>query len=109
MQHTFSGLGVAVITPFKADDSVDEHALKKIIKHLIDGGVDYLVALGTTGESATLTKDEKRLIIDLFLEECLDKIPLVIGLGGNNTKAIVNQIKVIERLDYIQCTQPHCQ
>lgn len=101
MQHTFEGLGVAVITPFKRDGSVDQASLKKIIQHLINGEVDYLVALGTTGESATLSAAEKRTIIDVFIEEIEDKLPLVIGIGGNHTASIIQQIKTIEDLPYL--------
>lgn len=100
MQHTFDGLGVAVITPFKVDGSLDQTALKKIIHHLIDGGSDYLVALGTTGETATLTAKEKRTVIDIFIEEMESKIPLVIGMGGNNTANIIQEIQAIESLPY---------
>lgn len=100
MQHTFQGLGVAVITPFKKDGSLDQAALIKIIHHLIEGGVDYLVALGTTGESATLSNKEKRIVIDIFLEETADKTPLVIGIGGNHTANIIDQIKAIEDLPF---------
>jgi len=93
MQHKFRGLGVAVVTPFKADKSVDEVALIKIIHYLIDGGVDYLVALGTTGESATLSLAEKKRIIEIFVSECKNKIMLVVGVGGNNTSAVIEQLK----------------
>jgi len=100
MQHTFEGLGVAVITPFKKDGFIDESALKKIIHHLIAGRVDYVVALGTTGESVTLSNSEKQLIIQIFIEETEGKIPLVIGVGGNNTTAVIQQIEAIENLPY---------
>lgn len=100
MQHTFEGLGVAVITPFLKDGTIDEPALKKVIQHLIAGGVNYVVALGTTGESATLQAKEKQKVIEIFIEEIQGKIPLVIGIGGNHTSAIIQQIKAIENLSY---------
>lgn len=100
MQHLFEGLGVAVITPFKADDSVDEQSLKKIIQHLLAGGVDYMVALGTTGESVTLSAKEKTLVVNIFIEEISNQIPLVIGMGGNHTAAIIQQINAYEDINY---------
>jgi len=100
MKHTFEGLGIAVITPFKKDGEIDKVALKKIIQHLITGGVDYVVALGTTGETATLNAKEKQTIIQIFIEETEGKIPLVIGIGGNDTAALIRQIESFENLNY---------
>lgn len=109
MQHKFRGLGVAVVTPFKADKSVDEVALIKIIHYLIDGGADYLVALGTTGESATLSLAEKKRIIEIFVSECKNKIMLVVGVGGNNTSAIIEQLKNLKNyaIDGILSVSPY--
>jgi 4-hydroxy-tetrahydrodipicolinate synthase len=85
----FRGTGVAMVTPFKSDKSVDFNALQKLTNHLIDGGVDYLVVQGTTGESATLTKDEKQEVLSCIVSENNDRLPLVWGHGGNNTQALI--------------------
>jgi len=86
------GTGVALVTPFKDDDSVDVESLKKIVRHNIDHGVEYLVVLGTTAESVTLSKDEKELVIQTIIEENAEKLPLVLGIGGNNTQNIINEL-----------------
>ena len=86
----FRGTGVAVITPFKNDTSIDFTALGNIVEHVIKGGIDYIVGLGTTGETATLTKIEKQAIISFLVEKIDKRIPLVIGIGGNNTQELVN-------------------
>lgn len=87
------GTGVALITPFKKDFSVDVEALKKIVDFQVEGGIDYLVVLGTTAESATLTKDEKQLVIDTVIEANAGRLPLVLGVGGNNTAEVVAELK----------------
>lgn len=87
------GTGVALITPFKEDFSVDVEALKKVIRYQIDNGVDYLVVLGTTAESATLNGQEKQLIIDTVVSENNGKLPLVLGVGGNNTAGIAEELR----------------
>lgn len=89
----YHGMGVAVITPFKKDKSVDFEALEQLINDLIANGADYLVALGTTSEAATMSSDEKKEIIKLFKNLCHSKVPLVVGIGGNHTAEIVQQIK----------------
>lgn len=89
----FRGTGVAVVTPFKNDMSIDFASLGKIINHLISGGVNYIVLLGTTGESVTLSSDEKRAIVSYTLEVVDKRIPLVVGIGGNNTQEIVKCIR----------------
>ena len=86
------GTGVALITPFHKDRSVDAEALGRIVNYCIDGGVDYLVVLGTTGESATLTATEKQLVIDTVIKTNLGRLPLVLGVGGNNTMAVVDEL-----------------
>jgi len=90
--NQLKGLGVAMITPFKKDQSVDVPALKKLTEHLIDGGVDYLVVMGTTGESVTLDKEEKKLVLDTVMSTNAGRKPIVLGIGGNNTKEICNQL-----------------
>lgn len=87
------GTGVALITPFNEDYSVDFDGLKNVISHVTQGGADYLVVMGTTGESATLTKEEKKEVLKAALEYNNGKLPIVYGLGGNNTQAILEEIK----------------
>lgn len=89
----FIGTGVALVTPFKKDFSVDVEALQRIVRHTIEGGVEYLVVLGTTAESATLSKEEKELVIKTIVEENSGKLPLVLGVGGNNTHEVVSELK----------------
>ncbi len=87
------GTGVALITPFKKDFSVDTEALKAIVNYQIDNGIDYLVVLGTTAESATLSSDEKELVIKTIVETNNGRLPLVLGVGGNNTHKVVEELK----------------
>ena len=87
------GMGVAFITPFKEDDSVDYEALGRLVDYLIHNGADYLVVLGTTAETPTLTEDEKNAIIKLVVEKVNRRIPIVLGVGGNCTWAIVEKLK----------------
>lgn len=86
------GSGVALITPFKEDNNIDFEALGKLIEHQIAGGINYLVSLGTTGETATLTKQEKSEILAFTAEIVDGRIPLVGGIGGNNTQEILDNI-----------------
>ncbi|MDR6300324.1 4-hydroxy-tetrahydrodipicolinate synthase [Mesonia maritima] len=87
------GTGVALITPFKEDFSVDIPALKKLVNFQIDNGIDYIVVLGTTGEYATLTADERSIVKQTIIEETKGRIPLVLGIGGNNTAAVTQQVQ----------------
>ncbi len=87
------GTGVALITPFKEDLSVDVAGLKTVVDFNIKNGIDYLVVLGTTAESATLSLDEKQLVIDTIVAENEGRVPLVLGIGGNNTKAVIEEFK----------------
>jgi 4-hydroxy-tetrahydrodipicolinate synthase len=89
----FVGTGVALVTPFKKDFSVDTEALKKIVNHVINGGVEYLVVLGTTAESATLSNEEKEVVIHTIVEANNNRLPLVLGVGGNNTAKVVEELK----------------
>ena len=89
----FVGTGVALITPFKEDLSVDVEALKKLVNFNIENGTNYLVINGTTGESATITKEEKQQIIDVIIKENNHRVPLVLGVGGNNTAEVVKEFK----------------
>jgi len=89
----FRGTGVAIVTPFKNDSSIDFAALGRIVNHVIHGGVNYIVVMGTTGESATLTKDEKKAIISYVVEVTDNRIPIVIGIGGNSTQEVINCVR----------------
>lgn len=94
------GTGVALITPFKKDFSVDTEALKTIVNYQIDNGIDYLVVLGTTAESATLSADEKELVIKTIIEANNKRLPLVLGVGGNNTQKVVEELKNRDLSDF---------
>jgi len=87
------GTGVALVTPFKQDFSIDTEALKRIVNFSIDGGIEYLVILGTTAENATLSQDEKELVILTVIEANNGALPLVLGVGGNNTAKVVDELK----------------
>jgi len=89
----FIGTGVALVTPFRNDFSVDVEALTKIVNYVITGGVEYLVVLGTTAESATLSAEEKELVITTIVEANAGRLPLVLGVGGNNTAKVVEELK----------------
>ncbi len=95
------GTGVALVTPFKKDFSVDVEALKKIVRYNIEGGVDYLVVLGTTAESATLSKEEKELVVQTIIEENQGKLPLVLGVGGNNTQEVIKELQTRDLSDFV--------
>ena len=89
----FKGTGVAIVTPFKNDSSIDFSALGRVINHTIKGGVNYIVVMGTTGESVTLSKDEKQAIISYVLEAVDSRVPLILGIGSNNTQEVINHIR----------------
>jgi 4-hydroxy-tetrahydrodipicolinate synthase len=89
----FRGTGVAIVTPFKNDSSIDFAALGRVVNHVINGGVNYIVVMGTTGESATISKDEKKAIISYVAEVNAARVPLVIGIGGNCTQEIINSVR----------------
>lgn len=89
----FVGTGVALVTPFKKDFSVDVESLIKIVNFVIDGGVEYLVVLGTTAETATLSSVEKELVIETIVKANAGRLPLVLGVGGNNTLSVVEELK----------------
>ena len=92
-QSTLTGTGVALVTPFRRDGSVDLKALCNIVEHVIKNRVDYLVALGTTGETPALTESEKKTIVNQVKEFAGGRVPVVVGMGGNNTEDLVNKIK----------------
>ncbi len=97
MAHiNLKGMGVALITPFKTDKSVDYDALARLLEYQIKNGVDYLVVLGTTAETATLTQQEKKDLRSFIAERVNGRVPLVIGIGGNNTMSVVEEIKTTD-------------
>jgi 4-hydroxy-tetrahydrodipicolinate synthase len=87
------GTGVALVTPFKEDFSIDTEALRSIVNFSVDGGIEYLVILGTTAENATLSQEEKELVIKTIIEANKGRLPLVLGVGGNDTMKIVEELK----------------
>lgn len=107
--NTFYGTGVAMVTPFQADGQVDYEALKSLINYLIDGGVEYLVSLGTTGESATLNKNEKKKVFEFTAKTVNKRVKLVAGIAGNNTYEVVEQLREFDTTGYdaILSASPH--
>lgn len=94
------GTGVALVTPFNSALRVDVKALTRIVEHCISGGVDYLVVLGTTGEAVTLNSTEKRLVMQTVSLANAGRLPLVVGVGGNNTQAVVKDLETIDFMDF---------
>ena len=92
----FVGTGVALVTPFKEDLSVDYDALKELVNYNINNGVNYLVINGTTAESATITNEEKIKIIKVIADTNKGRLPLMLGVGGNNTQTVVAEIKALD-------------
>lgn len=92
MNNSFRGTGVALVTPFHTDGSIDFNSLSQLIDHVINNGVDYLVALGTTAETPTLSKAEKKAVLRHIVEHCAGRVPIVCGMGGNNTQEIIEDI-----------------
>jgi len=92
LRDQLRGTGVALITPFQSDTSVDYTALAKVIDHVISGGVDYVVTLGTTGETPTLSKDEKKQIAQFTFGKVAGRVPIVVGIGGSNTAEVVHEL-----------------
>ena len=89
----FIGTGVALVTPFKEDLSVDFDALIKLVNYTVENGIDYLVVNGTTGESGTITQEEKQEIIDVIIKANNNRLPLVLGVGGTNTALVIEELK----------------
>ncbi|NJM78522.1 MAG: 4-hydroxy-tetrahydrodipicolinate synthase [Flavobacterium sp.] len=105
----FVGTGVALVTPFKKDFSIDVEALKKIVDYVIEGGVEYLVILGTTAETVTLSDEEKEVVITTIVEANAGRLPLVLGVGGNNTMKLVQELKTrdFSKFDAILSVSPY--
>ncbi len=94
------GAGVALVTPFDSNGNPDKAALKRLVDYVVQGGIDFLVALGTTGEGVTLEQKEREEVLDWILEFNNNRLPIVLGLGGNNTLAIQRQLKTTHSKDY---------
>lgn len=105
----FIGTGVALITPFKSDLSIDFDALERLVEYNIANGTDYLVISGTTGESVTVTADEKKQLIEFIVKVNNNRLPLVLGIGGNNTANVINEIKSTDfsNIDGILSVSPY--
>src|SRR5690606_31251262 len=96
MNNPFLGTGIAIVTPFKNDGAIDHIALTKIVNHNIGNGVNYIVISGTTGESVTMTLAERQSVINTIVEANASKLPLVLGIGGNNTAQVVEEISTTD-------------
>lgn len=107
--NKFKGTGVAIVTPFNEDKSVDYQSLERLIHHLTSNGVDYLVVQGTTGESVTLSTAEKKEVLDFVIKINQGKLPIVYGIGGNNTMALIEAIKNtnLDGVDAILSVSPY--
>jgi hypothetical protein len=92
IQQRLRGTGIALITPFTRDYKIDENALQVLVEKLITDGVNYLVALGTTSEAPTLTCEERRAVVEIIIRQNRGRVPLVIGIGGNNTQEVVDAL-----------------
>ena len=95
----FSGVGVALVTPFDEIGNIDESSLRSLVNYVIDGGVDYLVALGTTSEAATMTAEERAYVVGVIVEENAGRLPIVLGVGGNNTAQVVQELATLPYLN----------
>lgn len=93
MNKKFKGTGAAIVTPFRKYGTIDFGSLEKLLEHIISKGIDFVVVLGTTGESATLTHDEKNAVIDFVGDTVKGRVPVVIGVGGNNTEHVIKDLR----------------
>ncbi len=105
----FKGTGVAIVTPFNSDSSIDFDALGRVVNHVIKGGVSYVVVMGTTGEASTLTRDEKKAVLSYVTQASNNRVPLVVGIGSNNTQEVINTISELnlEGVDGILSVTPY--
>jgi 4-hydroxy-tetrahydrodipicolinate synthase len=94
----FQGCGTALVTPFQADQSLDEEALRRLVRRQIEGGIHFLVPCGTTGENPTLTRQEHLRVVEITLQEAKGKVPVLAGAGGNNTREVISLAKDLEAL-----------
>lgn len=109
INNKLTGMGVALITPFKADETIDFVALSRLVEHQIKNGTDYLVVCGTTAETPTLTEDEKNQITRFVVDVNKGRLPIVLGLGGNSTKAVVDKLSThdLAGIDAILSVTPY--
>jgi len=109
LRDQLTGTGVALVTPFNEDGSLDFEGLRRLIDFVIEGGVNYVVTLGTTGETPTLTKEEKIEIINQTFSFVADRVPVVVGIGGNNTKEVIKEIETlpIEKATAVLSASPY--
>ncbi|GAA4885582.1 4-hydroxy-tetrahydrodipicolinate synthase [Flaviramulus aquimarinus] len=109
MNEKFLGTGVALVTPFKSDLSIDHEALTNIVNFNIEGGTEYLVICGTTGESVTLTKQEKKEVVVTIAKANNGRVPMVLGIGGNNTAQVIEEIEStdLSQIDAILSVSPY--
>src|SRR6202047_2603371 len=94
----FTGCGTALITPFRQDQSLDEPALRKLVRRQIDAGINFLVPCGTTGESPTLTRAEHLRVVEITIEEANKKVPVLAGAGGYNTAQVIELARELQHL-----------
>ncbi len=108
-KNRFTGMGVALITPFKKDGSIDYDALRRLIEYQIKNGTDYFVVLGTTAETPTLTKQERAELVSFVTAQINGRVPIVLGMGGNCTKALVEEIRLtdLSQVDAILSVTPY--
>jgi len=109
MADNFRGTGVAIVTPFHDSGNIDFGSFEHLIDHIVSNGVDYIVALGTTGESVTLSKDEKNAVQNFVVDTVNKRVPVMVGIGGNNTQEVINTIKAtsFEGIDAILSVSPY--
>ncbi len=109
MDNRFRGLGVALVTPFTAHGAIDFDALAMVVEHQVAGGIDYLVVMGTTGESATLTAEEQQQVLARVLKTVANRVPVVLGIGGNNTSAVAARMQALnfDGVDAILSVSPY--
>ncbi|MBP0905177.1 4-hydroxy-tetrahydrodipicolinate synthase [Mariniflexile gromovii] len=109
MNSKFLGTGVALVTPFKSDLTIDHDALTSIVNFNIENGVEYLVVCGTTGESVTISKQEKKEVIETISKANMGRVPMVLGIGGNNTAQVIEEIKStdLSNIDAILSVSPY--
>jgi 4-hydroxy-tetrahydrodipicolinate synthase len=106
--NKFRGTGVALVTPFKSDKSVDFDALRKLVQLQLNGGTDFLVVMGTTAESPTLSNEEKEAILEVVVHENAGKLPIVFGVGGNNTAELIKNLQQLPKgVDGILSVSPY--
>jgi 4-hydroxy-tetrahydrodipicolinate synthase len=109
LRQQLKGTGVALVTPFKANEDIDFNALDKLIDFIISNGVEYVVSLGTTGETPTLSKEEKFDIINFTYEKVNNRVPIVVGIGGNNTKEVAKDLETypLEKATAVLSASPY--